>query len=195
MAQVLPMKSVAAPISGISVIPDWGMGHPEPRGNTHGAYSQSDVVDAYVATLSEELDSETVRIAPVNTRVLPGIPPGQRVKEAAGGHVPLICSCDFYLRERPTNGSLVEYSGSHLKQLAYRISESLWEWGRCSAFDHRGSEAVAINESDALIRIKPFALNGPNADDYLLRLDQLGVAIGRAIGDYFGERNLLRRRR
>ncbi len=181
--------------SGISVVPDWGLGHPEPRGHTVAGYSQSDVVDAYAATLNEELENENVRSLPVNTRRAPALAPLERFGAIGSGYVAILCSCDFYTRDRTTNTSVVEFSGAHLSQLAQRISEALSEWGRCSSFEHRGSHPVGLNERQSFIRIKPFALNGPNADVYLRRLDALGIAVGRAIGDYFDEKNLLRKRR
>ncbi len=197
MPEVIPIQKATAmhiaPMTGISVVPDWGLGHPEPRGESCGNYSQSDVVDGYVFKLSEELESESVRVSPVQTRKAPALTPAARL-DVPAGFVPLVASCDFFTKPRTANASLVEYSGAHLAELARRISEALSEWGRCTAFDHRWS-CIPVNDAAPFIRVKPFALNGPRAEDYLLRLEALGVSIGRAVGDYFGEKNILRRRR
>lgn len=182
------------PLTGIAMILDWGAGAPDTCGQSSGAYSQADVVDSYSVRLAEELDAESVRLEIVNPRRGPAVPVGRRVEDAMAGHLALICSCDFYTRDRSTNSSIVEFSGDHLRPLAQRLNAAMSEWGKCSAFTHRGS-LVAVNEPGHFIRIKPFALNGPSARDYLIRMDQLAVAVGRTIGEYFAEKNLQRRRR
>ncbi len=53
---------------------------------------------------------------------------------------------------------------------------------------HKVSRPVAVQGERNFIRVKPFALNGPHADEYLRRLDKLGEDVGRAIGGYLTDK-------
>ncbi len=184
VAPEIKVEPAAKPmrLSGVSVIFDWGLLE---RGEAYGAYSQADIVDGYGHRLNEELDYENVRTAFIDTRRKPVRNTIERLKEVPDNFLPLFLSCDWYARERTSNASIVEFSGSFYK-LAERICEGLSEWGRCAAFGHRVLRPCAVEPIDgkSFIRVKPFALNGPNADAYLLRLDKLGEDLGRAIGGY-----------
>lgn len=175
-ADLAPKKN----ISGVSVIFDWGAGE---RGHSAGLYSQADVVDGYGYRLSEELEYESVRLHPVDTRRSPARNEGERLSEVPANFVPLFLSCDWHARERQFNSSSVEFCGDYFK-LADALCFAMAEWGRCYVFGHRVLRPVAVEGEGGFIRIKPFALNGPHADEYLKRLDKLGEDIGRAIGEY-----------
>ncbi len=173
------------PISGVSVIFDWGI---KERGESIGMYSQADIVDVYGARLLDELEYENIRLQHIDTRKAPNRDDVERTAEVTAGFLPVFVSCDWHDRPRKVNCSTVEFSGDHLYKLADRICESLSEWGRAYVFGHRVSRPVAVPGEGAFIRVKPFALNGPHSDEYVQRLDKLGEDIGRAIGGYLTAR-------
>ncbi len=178
-------SSARAKITGISVIFDWGL---QDRGESVGLYSQADVVDGYGQSMQEELDYENVRTQHVDTRRAPVRDEAKRLEEVPPGFVPVFLSCDWNQRPRTWNASVVEFSGDSLYKMADRICFALSEWGRCYVWGHKVSRPVAVQGERNFIRVKPFALNGPHADEYLRRLDKLGEDVGRAIGGYLTDK-------
>lgn len=171
-------------ISGVSVIFDWG---PQDRGLSAETYNQADVVDAYGLRLNEELDCENVRTHYIDTRRPPLRTDDERLMDVPDNYVPLYLSCGWHDREKVVNSSVIEYAGDYFK-LADSIRFALAEWGRCYVFGHRVLRPVALAGCKrGFIRIKPFALNGPHAHEYVRRLDKLGEDLGRAIGEYMRE--------
>jgi hypothetical protein len=168
-------------ISGVSVIFDWGAGL---RGESIGMYSQADIVDVYGTRLNEELEYENVRLQPVDTRKAPFRNEMQRLDDVPANFVPLFLSCDWHPKPRQANCSTVEYSGDAYFKLADALCFGIAEWGRAYVFGHRVSRPTLVKGERPFVRVKPFALNGPNADEYILRLDKLGQDMGRAIGEY-----------
>ncbi len=172
-------------ISGVSVIFDWGSND---RGLSSGTFSQADVVDGYGLRLNEELEYENVRAYPIDTRRPPIRTEADRLTEVPDGFIPVFLSCDWHARKREVNTSSVEYSGD-LYKLADALCFTMAQWGHAYVFGHRVLRPVAVaDQTKAHIRIKPFALNGPSADEYMKRLDRLGEDIGRTIGEYLRER-------
>lgn len=169
-------------ISGVSVVFDWGA---HTRGLSAGLYSQADVVDGYGHRLIEELEYENVRTQHVDTRRSPFRTEEERFDEVPANFVPLFLSCDWHTRKRDVNSSSVEFCGDYYK-LADALCFALAEWGRCYVFGHRVLRPVAVEGPKPFIRVKPFALNGPHADEYLLRMDKLGEDLGRAVSGYLG---------
>lgn len=180
--KIAPKTETPAPkiISGISVIFDWG---PD-RGESFGAYSQADIVDVYGARLNDELEYEDARVAPVDTRKRLLLSDAQRLDEVPAGFVPVFLSCDWHARRRDVNSSSVEFCGEHLYKLADALCFALAEWGRGRVYGHRVLRPVAVEGPRDFVRVKPFALNGPSAGDYVLGLEKLGEDLGRAIGEF-----------
>lgn len=183
MKPALAESPIASPknISGISVIFDWGA---HERGNCTGHYAQADVVDGYGNRLIEELEYENVRTLHVDTRKAPFRTEEERLAEVPAGYIPIFLSCDWHKNLRTTNSSSIEFCGPELYKLADDLGFSLAEWGRAYVFEHRVVRPVVTGEGRSFIRIKPFALNGPHADEYIRRLDKLGEDLGRVIGEY-----------
>lgn len=150
--------------------------------------SQADVVDIYGKRLNEELDYENVRTKFIDTRRAPARTVDERLAEVPQNYIPIFLSCDWHARGREHNASVVEFSGEQYYRMAESICFSLSEWGRCYVWGHRVSRPVATEGKTDYIRVKPFALNGPHADEYLKRLDKLGEDMGRAIGEYLADR-------
>ncbi len=176
-----PSLANPPPISGISVVFDWGGAD---RGQTTGMFNQADMVDVYGARLCDELDFENVRAEIVNTRKARAKNEAQRFSEVTAGYIPVFLSCDWHKHDRKVNSSTVEFSGERLYKLADALCFSLSEWGNCTVWGHRVLRPIAVDHDREFIRIKPFALNGPNADEYMKRLDKLGQDLGRTIGEY-----------
>lgn len=161
-------------ISGVTVVFDWGL---RERGESTGLSSQADVVDVYGARLNEELEYENIRTHFLKDKKL--------VDDAPAGFLPVYVSSDWYTgRGKQHNASIVEFYGDGLYRLAERLCEALSDWGKAYVYGHKVSLPIAVASDKPFIRIKPFALNGPNADEYMKRLDKLGEDLGRAIGGY-----------
>ena len=167
-------------ISGISIIFDWGA---LDRGRCAGHYSQADIVDGYGHRLNDELEYESVRTHYIDTRRAPTRTEAERLAEVPANFVPIFLSCDWHQRKRDVNSSSVEFSGG-LYKLADALCFSLAEWGRAYVFGHRVLKPIEVESDKPFVRVKPFALNGPHASEYVLRLDKLGEDLGRAIGGY-----------
>ena len=162
-------------ISGISLIFEMT---DRDRGEAFGGCDQADVIDRYGSRVVEELEYENVRTqGKVKT-----------VSDVIPGFVALLMSCDWHTNLRRNNVSTVEFCGDGLYQMSMRFCEALADWGRVCAYGHQVSKPIAVAGDHAFIRIKPFALNGPRSEDYVKRLDQLGVDLGRAVGGYLASR-------
>lgn len=185
----MPKSGQNSPISGISMIRDFGPGMGP--GQSIGHYSQQDVVDGYARAMAEELETGSVRLAPIETRhAKRPLSWESRLTQAQTNFVPLILTCDYHDRDRIHNASVVEFAGTEYQPLAQALCFALSEWGRCYVWGHRVSKPVVVlNAPRSYVCVKPFALNGPNAEDYLRRLDALGEALGRAIAGYLLEKN------
>lgn len=171
-------------ISGVSVIFDWGA---QDRGLSVNTYTQADIVDAYGQRLNEELEDENVRLFPIDTRKSGPLTEDERLLDVPANHIPVYLSCGWYDRERLKNSSVVEYAGDYFK-LADALSFAMAEWGRAYVFGHRVLRPVALaGYRRGFVRIKPFALNGPHAEEYAMRLDPLGVDLARAMSGYLRE--------
>jgi hypothetical protein len=145
-------------------------------------------VDLYGPRLLEELENENVRCAHINTRKKPDLTEDERLREVPTNYLPLIISCDWHETSRIHNASVIEYSGKGYRKIANDIALSLSDWGRCYVWGHRVISPIFVKSEKSYVKIKPFALNGPHADEYLLRLDALGISIGRAVGGYLLEK-------
>jgi hypothetical protein len=151
-----------------------------------GICAQSDVVDLYGLRLNEELEYENIRTHYIDTR---RGKPRDYIQEVPDGFVPILLSCDWHNTDRKCNASVVEYCGepySTIYKLADALCFTLGEWGRAHVFEHRVMRPrnVSGQGKKEFIRVKPFALNGPHADEYMRRLDKLGEDLGRAIGGF-----------
>jgi hypothetical protein len=175
-------------ITGISLIFDWGM---QDRGLTANMQNQADIVDLYGYRMNEELEYENVRTYYVDTRRLGMETERKRLEAVPSGYVPVVLSLDWHAVPRQHNASVVEFSGD-LYKVAARLCESLGDWGKNYVWGHRVSKPVALEMrpvpghgmEGAFIRIKPFALNGPHAAEYIKRVDKLGEELGRALGEF-----------
>lgn len=168
-------------ISGVSIIFDWGA---YDRGASSEKFSQADVVDGYGLRLNDELEYENVRTYYIDTRRAPLRSEEERLAEAPANFIPIFLSCDWHKGDRITNSSSVEFCGPEYYKLADALCFSLAEWGRAYVFGHRVQRPIAVEGTRPFIRVKPFALNGPHAEEYMLRMDKLGEDLGRAIGEY-----------
>lgn len=199
---ILSTRSRPSPdkiISGISLILDFGFGHDDRSGKYYGNYSQADVVNEYGRRVGEELDTDGIRLFPVETRKSPGTKTEYRHKVGPLTFAPVILSCGWDETDKLHNCSQIEYQGAQYLALAERIAESLSDWGRCYVWGHKVSKPNRIAESGdddeqrGYIRVSPFSLNGPHSDSYLERLERLGEGVGRAISGYLIERGAAKR--
>jgi hypothetical protein len=157
------------------------------RGASVDAISESDVVDIYLGPLAEYLDECNVRYEILPTRKHPGVPESARLVLEHPNTVQIDLRCGFTRWDgdrRKHNESTVYYAGAWVKPLAARICEGLGEWGRCTSFGHREGAPREFEGPAGALRILPFCLNGPDAQQYLSRLAVLGKELALSIVDY-----------
>ncbi len=163
--------------------------------------AETDVVDAYIRGLVDELDDCAVRHRIMPTRSAPGVSLDQRAVGIMPHTLVLSCQVGWFKAspaKMPTNNlSRIFYGARELFGLARQVSEAVGHWGQIyGGFDHRGAAACA-DKDDKLInapetwgmRIEPFALNGPSAADYCKKLENLGRDIGRVLTTYLISRD------
>jgi hypothetical protein len=148
------------------------------RGHAIDSIAEVDAIDIVVHSLEETLSEFMLHAHVMPTRKKPGMSDTDREMVE-----PCCCSIDLGLswfdRKRQNNESEIE-AGCGVGMVASAIGEALTEWGRCCSFGHRTQRPRGIG-TPGLIRIKLFALNGPDADVYLGRLVQVGREIGLAV--------------
>lgn len=192
-------------VHSVLIVP--GYGHSDSfggydRGQVVGRYCELDVVDGYLEPLCDELDSDGVRFEVMDTRSRPGVPAGKRAAKIEG-HRLVLHLCAGFDKDPPQakNLSRVFYRNTGSKDIAEEIAESVSEWGQCFVFGHRTANPSQQSEDPLLdvpntlaVRIEPFILNGPDADEYMRRLPQLGICLARAVAGYLMTRNQARAR-
>lgn len=171
------------------------------RGRASGRVSETDIIDGYLPSLMDELDVEDIRWALLDTRSRPGVKASDRPARVEPGSLVLHCLAGWADKQPRIhkNFSQVLYSQDTSYQLADEIGESIGQWGQCWAYGHK--TANPRKTSDPLlevaqtraIAIEPFLLNGPDAENYWGRLDQLGVVIARALSDHLRARSYAQR--
>ena len=173
------LKEESKRISGISILYDFPDG-----GKICGLYSQRDVIDLYGYKVNEELEYENVRCEYIETRERERKDMAHYLAKVPNDYLAIILSCGWDESDKiEYNYSRIEYAGNHVT-FSRRFAESLYDWGKAYVFEHKVSDPNCVIYDVDYIRIKPFALNGLYAGEYLKRLDKLGEDIGRAIGEF-----------
>lgn len=160
-----------------------------------GVLHETDIVDAYVAALSDELELRRIRHRIMPTRSVPGVAPADRHRQIEPND--LVLSCRVGWENRPqmrANWSQVIFGMGASNKLARIVSDALGTWGRCYVFGHESRNPVR-DPVDALLNVPgsrgleviPFAINGTGAIEYAKRLKTLGRDLAWAIHEYLGE--------
>lgn len=175
-------------INSILLIPGAGHGDGQySRGQTTDLLCEADVVDSYLMTLVEYLEEYQIRYSVADTRKPPGIPPRERMSVNDPNTLRIELSVGYFIvgscgKPRGRNESLVEFSGAEMLPIAETICAFLSEWGKCGSYGHRVSNPILNKEmAEGCIRIKPFAINGPDAEVYGARCGFLGRDIAMAL--------------
>lgn len=165
------------------------------RGRAIAAFSEVDLIDSYFHSLVEELDTDNVRFSVLDVEKPPGIKLGERwqrvektdlVLHLAGGW------CDG--KQNAKNTTKVSYSHANSLGLAESLTEDIAQWGSCYVFGHRAAHPRKSRDpllsvpGSIAVSIEPYALNGPDLQEYLGRGRELGVIIARCISGYLKER-------
>lgn len=164
------------------------------RGHCLGNMAEIDIVDHYVRAISDALDESSVRHRIMDVRRPPGKPEHLRHEGILPGTLVLDCRVGWSdkapSKGPKNNSSHVYYMRDHLRTLAVTIAEAIGHWGQIYAnHGHRGcrpetDDHPLLATVTGGIRIEPFMLNAPMAEQYVLHLEQLGRDIGRSIGDF-----------
>jgi hypothetical protein len=186
-------------VHSVLVVP--GLGHLgdglRDRGRSIGRYAELDVVEGYATTLVEELEESGVRVETLATHTKPGWPYAKRATLVEANRLVLhLCAGFDDAPPESRNISRTFFGSPQAKDAAEEISESIAEWGQCFVYGHKTANPSDKTEDPVVkvpgtlgIRIEPFVLNGPNADEYMRRLPQLGVCIARAVSGYLFSRS------
>ena len=166
------------------------------RGHQTDRVTELDVVDQYVRAIQDELDIGSIRHRTLETRKRPGIPEGSRHLGILPGSFVLHCKVSWNVRppSKPntTNRSRIFYGPGDAPPVAHLIEEILSHWGTLYVAHEHLCASPVEDACDPLLsvpgcvglRLEPFALNGPNAELYFTKLEQLGRDIGRGVADY-----------
>lgn len=140
------------------------------RGVSIPSISEADIADLVIRSASETLDELGIRHSRYWDHV--DVQPGDLAIDFGVG---------YYTTKRTTNESSVAFgAGGDLAEL---LSETLSEWGRCCSFGHRVSRPIEDYKPQR-IKLSLFAVNGPDAEQYLCRLTDLGRQIAATIADW-----------
>lgn len=165
------------------------------RGHSIGRLSQLDVIDGYYPTVLDELEASRIRTEVMPTRRPPGVRHDQRHVEVALGSCVVELRCGWLGRTtKGGNCSRVLYGKGTPFALAESLQDAVAEWGRCYVYGHRGQAPVEVDDplltrpGTVGFAVEPFALDGPDAGLYAVRLATLGRTIGRIIASFARER-------
>jgi hypothetical protein len=160
-----------------------------------GVLHEADIVDAYVASLCDELELRRIRYRVMSTRTLPGIAPDLRHEDLAANDLVLSCRVGWETRAqmRP-NWSQVIFGTGASNKLARIVTDALGTWGRCYVYGHESRNPVRDPQCQLLnvpgtrgLEVVPFAINADGAHEYARRLRALGRDLAWAIHEYIGE--------
>lgn len=146
---------------------------PASQGRCEGLLAETEIIKRYARSLSDELDHCGIR---------------HRLGEQARPWefvVSLGLGWTLAKKDLLTNRSRIWISDARASSVATFLAETLSHWGQLYAgVEHRSCKPIAKQEQDAHIYIEPFELNGPKANAYAQRLEELGRDLGRTIADY-----------
>ena len=173
------------PLTKVCILP--GAGH-HPTGYERGVVIDSiaevDAIDIIVRTLQETLEDHMLHTEVLPTRKKPGLSKLER-ETVEPCSITIELGLSWFTRHRSCNESEVYY-GPGTQRVAELICEALSEWGRCAHFGHRTQNPREI-DPPGLVRVRLFALNGPDAGVYLGRLSEAGKDLGGAIAQALGK--------
>jgi len=174
------------------------------RGRSVGPFSEVDIVHGYLRGIIDELDAEGILFNIMPTLHRPGIAVSKRPDYVGSNCLVLHLKAGWFKSNkcRIKNTTYVKYGDKQSKEIAEHLTESIGEWGKCIVYGH-GTSAPAPDPSDSLLGIKdtwslsiePFAINGPEAEEYCRHLESLGKAIGFGIAQYLKRKKLAQGRR
>lgn len=169
-------------ISQVAVIPLLDEKNP---GQINGRYNEFDVIKSYMQTLTENLEEDRVHFEVV-----------KKDEPIFDNTLKLYLDGGWSNNKKPlsSNGSMISYSDKNSKDLAEHLRTYISDWGKCSVdYNHR---IISFSEDKSLcdqpnvtaICITPFFLNGPNHEDYMKKLPELGKQIESCIFEYLLDR-------
>lgn len=151
-----------------------------------GTAAESDIVSALVDSIVEHLDYDRIRFSMHEKD--PYIYPNS-----------LILSVGVGFSNKPeklsVNSTCFEFGKDFPKLLERSLTEYMSDWGKCCGHGHRVKQSVDkdadhLNKPDTIgFHIEPFIFNGPNSDDYQVRLDGLGKGLAHCIYEFMMSRN------
>lgn len=154
------------------------------------------IVDKYCRGITDALDDSGVRNRTLPVRKPPGIKEGERHHGIMPNTLILHCRigwCDKPPSKRPLyNKSRIFQGAGDYGELPELISETMAHWGQIYVIHgHQGCNPVVCDEDPLLkvegtagLRLEPFILNGPAAEQYCGKLEELGRDLGRTIADF-----------
>ncbi len=180
-------------IHELLIIPSAGHAGPGvySRGRTVDAMAEVDLVDQYVRSMVDELETAGIRYRLVATRRAPGTPEKDRFREALEHVLPIVCSIGWDKSVHQTaasNTSTARFGMNIPTGLASDIVEAMAHWGSLYVHGHKRATPVQGADVRGLV-LEPFKINGPNAVQYAARMDALGRDLGRFFADYCTGRN------
>lgn len=140
------------------------------RGVSIPSICEADIGDIVCRAMSETLEEFGVRHSRHWEKVDAGV-----------GELALDFAIGYHSKQKSFNESVVEYGAAG--DLAELLAETLSEWGRCCSFGHQVKTPKG-GYTLGRIRLSLFVVNGPDADQYLCRLTDLGRQMAQTIADH-----------
>lgn len=147
----------------------------------------------------EELDTENVRFAVMDTRKFPGVKEKDRPAAIEDGDMVIHLAGGWHAGPRalPRNTTMVSYGHQGSLGLAETMADYIGQWGACYVFGHSTANPRRVNEKQNpliqrphSIAIEPFFLNGPDVQEYMKRGSELGTVIARCVAGYLREKGV-----
>ena len=149
-----------------------------------------DLIDLITVPLAELLEEYNIRYTMANTRRYPGIMKKNRPGIIEPFSLVLEIGLDWHDRPRQYNVSQVFCGKDGSSRFAEILSDALSEWGTCAVFGHRSGNARIVddpllNSPDCIgVRIEPYAINGPNAGEYIKKSRNLARDLAAVIAEF-----------
>lgn len=185
-------------IHRVTLIPAFGHGAAQPRGNLYAGTCEKDIVDTYLKSLEDELDVENVRHWTMPTHVGTGMTLDERLDMIEANDLVVILGCGWDESEVATvsNRTTTSYAQKPSCKVAAELGTAIGQWGVCYRHGHKARTPVlrknplmAVPDTYGVM-LEPFELDGPGMREYTRRLDELGIVIARTIGDIIRRQGL-----
>lgn len=161
------------------------------RGKTVDGVAEFEIVLQCLRKIEEIFEEYRIRNKVIPWEHPPGVKISERHTQVPPNSLVLGIGVGYYGNERARNSTMVVHGeGRGPKELAQLLADTLSTWGTCVSYGHRieGPELIQdrlMNVPGCFgVGIMPFAINGPNCDEYLKHLGALSRDVAMTVVEY-----------